>query len=401
MPAADREEVFTITVPAKTKSTAPAETQTRFHPGEVVEVEVLTPAGAAGLTGWRIASSKQQVIPNNTGTWIIGDNEVFKRETVNYPNSGDFQFIAYNEDIYNHTFQVRFSIRETQKLTEAPGSSEGVTINGNGEVVLESSGEGEPTPTSPGSPSEGEAPPPDEAETPPEGSEPPETEPSTPPAPPTETPPAGEAPPEVEPPPVFTGSEQGSEPEVPLQEVKVEESPEVQVEGAIETPEAIGSSVQKITTGSRKGAKKVTKKKLVKKTPAKKKPAPKRKPAGKAKPKGKKPPAVKSKPAPKRTAAGHAGSKRTPPAGPPSPRKAPPKQHTSSPHAPPSAPPKRAPASHPAPPAHKAPAPAKRSPPPPPHRAPPRPAPPRPRPAPPPPPPPPRRAPPPPPKRKR
>jgi hypothetical protein len=51
-----------------------------------------------------------QVIPYAQGTWIRGNGEVIEWNLGGYVQSGSWQLRAYNEDLYDHTLQVRYLV---------------------------------------------------------------------------------------------------------------------------------------------------------------------------------------------------------------------------------------------------------------------------------------------------
>lgn len=208
----DRELSFEVTVNALTAKGTPATTQTRFPSGTVVNVEIVIPAGVAGLAGLRISCSGTQLFPINTGSWLIGDNEVVTRDVYNWPNSGRIDVEAFNEDIHAHTFQVRYAVAENPlPAPVAPVTGTPLPVGSSGEPVQvpsETGGTGEgatPGELSPAPPVEapGGVPP-----------APPEETPAAPPPAPEESPAAPpEAPPEAA-------------PEAPGEAAPTEESPE-------------------------------------------------------------------------------------------------------------------------------------------------------------------------------
>lgn len=367
---ATREYNFEITVPLKTAKSAPLVENTRFAAGEVVKIEVVIPGGSAGLVGFAIASSKQPIIPLNAGAFIIGDAEPFTRDLEGYPNSGDWQVFAYNEDIYAHSLQVRFSVKEIP-----PRPHEGVPIlrgplsttpQGTLEVPTgeQVPGEGEGI-----GPVSGEEIPPGEGITEPPpglggGEEPPPAGGPEEPAP--EEPPPGEVPGLGE----FGGEEPGGPTETEPGEISLGTELEAPIAGEAAEPSTAAPAAK--PKGSAKGHKK---KKAKPKPKPKGKPHPKRKKPAHKKPAAHRHPA-KKKPSPHKRSAG---------------KKAPPKKAAKrSPTAKKSAVHRPAPRRAPRPPAH---------PPKPKPKPKPKPPPPKPKPKPPPPPPK-RKAPPPPPKRK-
>lgn len=211
MPAIDREEVFEVTIPAETPEAAPVVFPTHFNPGTVVEVEVVIPAGAAGLAGVRVVTNRAQIWPRTRGAWFIGDNEAVKREVYNWPNSGRLELEGYNTGKFAHSFQVRYGVVENAIPAPAPGAvtSTPVEVAPSGEVVTQEA----PPPPPPPPPAEGSG----ETEPPPAGEPPakPEEGGSGEPAPTPEAPapePEGAAPP---PPPEEAQAPTPAPPEAP------------------------------------------------------------------------------------------------------------------------------------------------------------------------------------------
>lgn len=109
---ADRVEVFDVTVPTGTPRSAPLIAGCSFAPGTVERVDVVIPAGVAALAGFAIGYGNQPVIPNTVGAFILGNNEVWSTALTNLPTGGRWTLIGYNEDLYDHTFHVRFYVTE-------------------------------------------------------------------------------------------------------------------------------------------------------------------------------------------------------------------------------------------------------------------------------------------------
>jgi hypothetical protein len=201
-----------VTVAAGVLRTAPVETDLSFPPGTVVQVQIVIPAGVAGLGGFQLTNSGQPAIPYNTGAFFIGDDEIVTRDITGYNNSGRWGFRAFNEDVNAHTFQIRFSIVENDVHVPVETPSQPLAISPSGEpITVTPSPGGEPEGVSPGEapPEPGQEEPPVEGEGP--GAPPPklgegEGPPESPEGPPTPEGP-GEAPP-----PAF-GSEGEGEPE--------------------------------------------------------------------------------------------------------------------------------------------------------------------------------------------
>lgn len=364
---ATREYAFEVTVAAGTAVAAPFTQQLSFNPGEVVQVEIIVPDGAAGLAGIALGMSGTTIIPIQQGQYFVGNGEPIVRQLEGYPNSGRWEARAYNTDRYVHTFQVRFSVKEIPEAPPTGAAGAALALTETGEISttpIEAGtgetgkpGEAEETETGGGEPPKQETPveaePPEAGEAaPPAPEEPPEVPESAPPEPgePAEVPGEGGSLGE------FGGVEQGAEPGEPGGE------------GESSTPiEVTGEHEQPVSAAGRHAPKKKKVKKHVKKTVVKRgKAAPKRHAAPKRKATKKAPATHKKVPAkhatthtaPHRTAAHHA----THPTAHRAARSAAPAHHAAAPHAAAKAKPKAkaTPTRRPAPP--PPPPPAKRAP---------------------------------------
>lgn len=193
---AEREEVFDVTIPANTTKAAPVKIDVSFAPGIVVGIEVVIPPGPAGLAGFALAQAHQRVLPRTKGAFFVGDDEVIRRDIETYLNTGNWQFEGFNEDLLEHTFEVRFQIREVTSVQPSPTAAGPIGTTPGGEVATGPTSTGEEQPGVP----PGEGPGPKEA-----------PEQPTPPEPPVEPPKEGappEAPPEAAPPPEAPATEE-------------------------------------------------------------------------------------------------------------------------------------------------------------------------------------------------
>lgn len=109
---ADRIEWFTITVPAGTAISAAITFPCEFSQGDVIEIDVLVPAGPSGLVGFYITAGGSQYVPRTTGQFVKPDDIYFTWPMHNAINSGDWGVVAYNTDIYDHTLQFVFQVNE-------------------------------------------------------------------------------------------------------------------------------------------------------------------------------------------------------------------------------------------------------------------------------------------------
>lgn len=109
--------MFDVTVSAGTVKAAAVETDTSFLPGELVGIEVDIPDGHAGLTGFQILHAHGQVLPRTAGAWIVGNDDHLSWETIGYGNSGAYSVLAYNTDLFTHTFHFHFLVADFVYLT--------------------------------------------------------------------------------------------------------------------------------------------------------------------------------------------------------------------------------------------------------------------------------------------
>lgn len=118
---------FQVTIPAGTPKVTPVIINTRFEPMTVSEIDVLIPPGPLGQMGFQIASSRVQVIPWNTGQFIVSNDERLTLPINNAPNSGDWQVIGYNTGVFDHTIWVRFAL-DSNSIATAPAPAQPLSV---------------------------------------------------------------------------------------------------------------------------------------------------------------------------------------------------------------------------------------------------------------------------------
>lgn len=119
---ADRYYPVSLTVPANSGTQIPVGVDVPTENAFLVDVEIVIPSGHAGLTGVRVTQSSQQIVPWGNSSFITGDNY---RNTflVNTEVGADsLRLEGYNSDIYAHTFDARFHIRDTFEESRAQES---------------------------------------------------------------------------------------------------------------------------------------------------------------------------------------------------------------------------------------------------------------------------------------
>ena len=188
---AERIELRDVTIPAGTTQATPLSVDVSFDPGVVTAVEIVIPDGVAGLSGIQLAQAHQHVIPYAGSAFLVSNDETVKWPLDGYLNTGNWQVIGYNTDVFDHTYHLRFLIDElggvdttppSSPLAISPGASEapsggaGATEPGDTGTLAESPGEsggGEPPeqgppdiPEQPNPPDEPLDEPPDEPDVP-------------------------------------------------------------------------------------------------------------------------------------------------------------------------------------------------------------------------------------------
>lgn len=116
---ANRIESFTVTVPSQTPVDTPLATDLTFTDGVIEVIEIKIPSGSAGLVGFYLAQSGQQVIPYQTGHWIISDGENIRWEVDHYPTGGKWSVVGYNTDVFPHSLYLRFLISDYAAVTQS------------------------------------------------------------------------------------------------------------------------------------------------------------------------------------------------------------------------------------------------------------------------------------------
>jgi hypothetical protein len=99
---------FDVVIPAGTAIAAPLVTDLDMPPRVVERVTVRVPKGPSGLVGFALTMAGNNVVPHDSGTWIVADNEVLDWPLYGMPDSGAWQLTAYNTGVYDHTIYVTF-----------------------------------------------------------------------------------------------------------------------------------------------------------------------------------------------------------------------------------------------------------------------------------------------------
>lgn len=115
----DEVYTFAVTTPAGTAQTAPLTTALTMPVRVVRRVEFVVPPGPSGALGWRLGMAGQQIVPVNTGGWIVTDDERGGWDLANLPTSGAWQAYTYNTGTQPHTLYLRFLV-DVPRPAQAP-----------------------------------------------------------------------------------------------------------------------------------------------------------------------------------------------------------------------------------------------------------------------------------------
>ena len=102
-----------ITTPASTTEASPLETAFALPQGTLVTVEVVIPAGHAGLTGIAIDYSGEHIFPWGRGTFLSGDDEVVSMESGHELGGSAITIRTFNaDDTFAHDHLIRFVVTD-------------------------------------------------------------------------------------------------------------------------------------------------------------------------------------------------------------------------------------------------------------------------------------------------
>jgi hypothetical protein len=135
----DRYYPVELTVPPSTTPGNPAALAVPLEDNTLVDVEIIVPAGHVALTGVRVLSSNQQVIPWGNLSWIKADNYVRVFEYNAEIGAKSMSVNGFNVDVIPHTFYLRFHIRD--RVDANSGTPSGL-IGGVGTTVSTGTGAG-------------------------------------------------------------------------------------------------------------------------------------------------------------------------------------------------------------------------------------------------------------------
>jgi len=99
-----------LTIPANTPRDSPVSVTVELERAVITRIIIRIPSGHLVLTGMRICYGDMQLWPEESGTWITGENEVIDwTEYFELPDDPTrLRLEGYNEDdTYDHAFLIR------------------------------------------------------------------------------------------------------------------------------------------------------------------------------------------------------------------------------------------------------------------------------------------------------
>lgn len=118
---------FQVTIPAGTAQSSPYRQKTTLPTRKVDTLEITIPPGPSGLMGFAVTMGGINVVPVNSGTYIVTDNEKISWPLTGLPDSGDWQVSGYNLDVFDHTVYLRFLV-ETVPQPSQTGAVAGASL---------------------------------------------------------------------------------------------------------------------------------------------------------------------------------------------------------------------------------------------------------------------------------
>lgn len=103
-------QAFSATITAGTALATPMRVALSVLPGTIDLIRWRVPPGPRGTFGWQLTMGGVQVIPENSGQYIIADNEYDSIFVSGLPDSGAWQVTGYNTGANNHTVYLYFHV---------------------------------------------------------------------------------------------------------------------------------------------------------------------------------------------------------------------------------------------------------------------------------------------------
>lgn len=102
-----------ITAPANTPASSPAQIPVPLETNHLDRIEIDVPDGHDRQTGIRITDNGSVIVPFSLNGFIVANNHYFTIPFDDDITVGDIVIQAYNTDVFDHTFYVRFVVRNS------------------------------------------------------------------------------------------------------------------------------------------------------------------------------------------------------------------------------------------------------------------------------------------------
>jgi len=112
----DRLYYLDCLVPAGTTQAAPAQFPFPLEDATLKHGAITVPDGHNGLTGVKITWSRQQIWPWANNKFLVANNRVIPFEFGDYITVSGLVVVAYNTDIFDHTFYVEMLITDAKQV---------------------------------------------------------------------------------------------------------------------------------------------------------------------------------------------------------------------------------------------------------------------------------------------
>ena len=106
---------YVLNIPANTPANEPVREIYKATYGLIYRIEILFPAGCAGLAYLRVLDGGHQVYPSNQGAYFNGDNNVVAFDDTLLSLVEPFEYVleGYNLDtLFEHNIYVRLGIAD-------------------------------------------------------------------------------------------------------------------------------------------------------------------------------------------------------------------------------------------------------------------------------------------------
>ena len=110
---------FQATIPANSSATV----DIAMPPGVVEQIDIKVPPGPSGLMGFQLWVKGGQVIPRQQGAYIVTDDRQLSWRLTDLPDTGAWQVVGYNLDIYDHTIELELSVTPIGAVTPATAAA--------------------------------------------------------------------------------------------------------------------------------------------------------------------------------------------------------------------------------------------------------------------------------------